>query len=375
MRRLHSWLRPLALLTSLVLIGSVVSVPPTGASTQTQVDQGLQVFQSTCETCHGANLEGAQGPPLKTDAFRRDWADFNKLRAFIQKEMPPPNGGILTTEQAVNVAHFLYSRNGVEPDGFAYPAFRQLWTIADQPVAAQQAQRSWLWGPEGFAVAWEDYVEAPGGKRLVQYFDKTRMEITRIDNPSDQSGYVTNGLLATELVSGRLQRGDNTFELRAPAQVNVAGDPDDAEGPTYATFTRLTGRVEARGGTITDLISRAGGISDNPALAGRAMYGNYVPETGHNIASVFWDFLNSNGPTIRNNRVVSGRIFDPWWAPVGLPITEPYWARVKVGGQVKDVLVQCFERRCLTFTPENRDGFKVEMGNVGRHYHTWRYAR
>jgi len=37
------------------------------------------------------------------------------------------------------------------------------------------------------------------------------------------------------------------------------------------------------------------------------------------------------------------------------------------------VLIQAFERRVLTYTPANADPFKVEMGNVGRHYFDWRY--
>lgn len=36
-------------------------------------------------------------------------------------------------------------------------------------------------------------------------------------------------------------------------------------------------------------------------------------------------------------------------------------------------MVQCFERRCLTYNPANDDPFKVEMGNVGLHYYSWRY--
>ena len=47
---------------------------------------------------------------------------------------------------------------------------------------------------------------------------------------------------------------------------------------------------------------------------------------------------------------------------------------MKVGGVERDVLLQCFERRCLTYTPSNPDGWKVEMGNVGRHYYAWRYG-
>jgi hypothetical protein len=36
--------------------------------------------------------------------------------------------------------------------------------------------------------------------------------------------------------------------------------------------------------------------------------------------------------------------------------------------------MQCFERRCLTYTPDNPEGWQVEAGNVGRHYYYWRYG-
>ncbi len=36
--------------------------------------------------------------------------------------------------------------------------------------------------------------------------------------------------------------------------------------------------------------------------------------------------------------------------------------------------MQCFQRRCLTYTPGNDEGWQVEAGNVGRHYYTWRYG-
>jgi hypothetical protein len=289
--------------------------------------------------------------------------------------MPQRRPGSLTAEESTNLAHFLLSRNGLAADGFAYPDFRRLWTIADQPVAAQQAERSWLWGPSGFAVAWEEYAEAPGGRRLVQYFDKTRMEITRLDADRNEASYVSNGLLATELISGLLQTGNQTFQLRQPATINVAGDDDDRQGPIYATFNRLTGPVEARLTPITTTIDRTGTIGNNPALGARASGAYYVAETGHTIANVFWDFLNSRGLTIRNGQLTDGPIFDPWYAPAGFPITEAYWARVKVRGEVRDVLIQCFQRRCLTYTPDNQPKTQVEMGNVGRHYYSWRYGR
>ena len=45
-----------------------------------------------------------------------------------------------------------------------------------------------------------------------------------------------------------------------------------------------------------------------------------------------------------------------------------------MAGQQQDVLIQCFERRCLTWTPTNPEGWKVEAANIGRHYYVWRYG-
>ena len=58
---------------------------------------------------------------------------------------------------------------------------------------------------------------------------------------------------------------------------------------------------------------------------------------------------------------------------IGLAITEPVWAEVRVNGVPRRVLIQAFERRVLTYTPSNDPAFQVEYGNIGRHYYTWRY--
>ena len=63
---------------------------------------------------------------------------------------------------------------------------------------------------------------------------------------------------------------------------------------------------------------------------------------------------------------------NPYYA-TGYPIAEAYWANVKVDGKPRDVLMQCFERRCLTYAPTNPVEWQVEMGNVGQHYYKWRY--
>jgi hypothetical protein len=192
---------------------------------------------------------------------------------------------------------------------------------------------------------------------------------------ADQSAtwYVTNGLLVKELITGQMQVGDNAFVSRGPAQVNVAGDTNDPNGPTYASLTGLLAAPPAAvGSEIKASLNRDGSLGASGL--GGVFAKELVPETNHTIADVFWDYLNSQGPVWDGSQFSNGALFSPTFFATGFPITEAYWSRVKVGGVERDVLLQCFERRCLTYTPSNPDGWKVEMGNVGRHYYTWRYG-
>ena len=50
-----------------------------------------------------------------------------------------------------------------------------------------------------------------------------------------------------------------------------------------------------------------------------------------------------------------------WVYVMGYPLTEPYWIRIKAGGQERWVLMQAFQRRVLTYSPFNAEGWKVEM--------------
>ncbi len=257
---------------------------------------------------------------------------------------------------------------------FADSAFEGVWNRTDRPVAEGRVSRTWLWGPEPFATTNEPYDQAPGGRRLVQYFDKSRMEINNPAGDRSSPWFVTNGLLAKEMATGRVQLGDDRFEERSPAQVPVAGDPDDTQGPTYATFSGLLGPVQQRIGAVMETLDRSGNVGQAGWLGNYTEYVYYVPETGHNIPGVFWEFLNSSGLVYQSGGYVMGRLFEPTFFATGLPISEAYWAQVKVGGQTKWVLIQLYERRALTFTPDNPQGWQVEMGNIGRHYYQWRYG-
>jgi hypothetical protein len=265
---------------------------------------------------------------------------------------------------------------------FASPLFEAQWARTDD--ARVRGGRSWYWGPS----PWFDYYEfsrqSPNGLRLVQYFDKARMEI---NDPAESR--VTNGLLVVELVSGRVRVGSGPGDVyqAAPAAVPVAGDPPEAnpDAPTYLSFSGVATlddpsarrSPERRGQPVDATLGAGGAVGSRPDLAERyaaqTRGAAYAPETGHNIPAVFWGFLNQRGNTLDEGRVRTGPVVD-WLQVMGYPISEAYWVRARVGGVERDVLAQLFERRVLTFNPANDAAFQVEMGNVGQHYFRWRYA-
>jgi hypothetical protein len=99
-----------------------------------------------------------------------------------------------------------------------------------------------------------------------------------------------------------------------------------------------------------------------------------VPGLDHQVASPFWSFMLSTGPVLENGAYVTEPLFENPFYATGYPVTEAYWTNVDVAGTDRLVLLQCFERRCLTYTPENPEGWQVEFGNVGQHYYRWRHV-
>jgi hypothetical protein len=267
------------------------------------------------------------------------------------------------------------------------PNMKATWERTDLFVAQQSVSRSWMWGPQAFTIVVEDYAGAPGGgevpagKRLVAYYDKSRMEVT---NPAgDRTGkyFVTNGLLVKELISGKRQIGDNSFVAYLPADVPVVGDrTNNPKAPTYASLNNATSLIlgqnkalDQTGQVVTTYLEHDVAPREDLAYTHyNQTLAHYDATFGHNIPAVFWNFMNSTGKVLENGKTVDGPVVD-WLFSTGYAITEPYWTKAVVGGQEKDVLVQCFERRCYSYTPSNPEAFQVEMGNVGQHYYDWRY--
>jgi uncharacterized protein YkwD len=234
--------------------------------------------------------------------------------------------------------------------GFADPAFEAQWR-AGEAIAPN------FWGPLSTATGavQEAYREVAGGQRLVQYFDKGRMELT--------DGGVTNGLLAREIITGMIQTGNESYEHRPAPTIPIAGDTDNP-GPTYAALNgKASGLLLAApariGMRITTTVAADGTIAMGDSMTGSdpTTVSAYDPETKHNVPQVFAQY--------RERASV---------AAIGLAIAEPFATTVKVGGTAKQVLIQPFERRVLTYTADNPPPFQVEMGNIGQHYLRWRYG-
>jgi Tol biopolymer transport system component len=266
---------------------------------------------------------------------------------------------------------------------FAHPAFQRTWTRTDQLVQQGQAGRSWYWGPQPRTATQEQWIEGTNGQRLVQYFDKSRMEINDPNSDQNNPFYVTNGLLTVELISGNMQIGTSAYLPRNPACINISGDSDDATAPTYFSFRSVAtvapglGKVEeiALGKPAVATINRAGdvGVDNSKSNIPGVNYAYYEGTTKHNIPAAFWNFLNAVGPVIENGQQVNRPLSQPWFYASGLPVSDAFWARVKIAGTYQDVLIQAFERRVLTYNPANQPAFQVEMGNIGLHYYDWRY--
>jgi len=267
--------------------------------------------------------------------------------------------------------------------GFAHPAFQRVWERTDLPVAAHQANRSWYWGPAPNTPGLiEANRESPGGFRLVQYFDKSRMELNNPNaNPNDPF-YVTNGLLTVELVSGREQVGEATYITGTAACIAVTGDNGDVDAPTYQAMQHVTNTTlgdhpasDRMGQVVTATINHSGTVGTDPGMANMSgtKIGYYDSVTKHNIPQVFWDFLNSKGVVSVNGQSSTAQINDPWFYASGRPISEAYWTKATIAGKVNLVMVQLYERRALTYVPTNTPAFQVEMANIGQHYYGWRY--
>lgn len=252
-----------------------------------------------------------------------------------------------------------------------HPIAQTIWDAVDGPVARGEVARGWLLGPAPLAMTTERYDDSPTGARRLVYFDKGRLDILDANASPGDYWSAPGGQLVTELLSGSIQLGANRWVRRAPAEIPVAGDPGQPDPVTYATLGRLAtlpdglrkgetpAAVDVRAGSPISAVLAVDGTVEANGYSGPAVrVGGYDDVTGHNIAEPFQTWGDTQ---------VYERLY-----VLGRPLTEPYWVDTVVGGVARRVLVQAFERRVLTYTPDNPAEWRTESGNAGRHYRAWR---
>src|SRR5688500_18279554 len=85
-----------------------------GVYTDAQAVRGQAIYQKQCASCHGAKLEGLQGPPLVADAFISHWhtQPLSDLAGKIRNTMPAGATGTLTPQQSVDLVAFILKSGG-----------------------------------------------------------------------------------------------------------------------------------------------------------------------------------------------------------------------------------------------------------------------
>jgi mono/diheme cytochrome c family protein len=82
-----------------------------GVFTAEQAARGKALFATTCMTCHGPDLSGANGPALKGEVFVNHWMEGSLDALFARVESMPPNRANLGGSAYVDVLAFLLDAN------------------------------------------------------------------------------------------------------------------------------------------------------------------------------------------------------------------------------------------------------------------------
>lgn len=264
------------------------------------------------------------------------------------------------------------------------PSIQAVWDITDGQIASGAVQRAWAFGPEPIAAAYEYYPQSPTNFRKVVYYDKGRLDLINPQAPPGSIWMVSGALLTTEMITGQIQLGETEFVDREPADIPLVGDLEQPNPVTYATLAPHASvrpvdddaqvavadpdsppepdepvrHLNQVGAPVTALLTASGEIIPDSVTDHDVTIVEYEELLGHNVASPFAGWATD--------------LPIPALNLLGLPITEPYWIETQVDSVPTMVLIQAFERRTLTYTPSNPEGWQVESGNVGLHYRLWR---
>ncbi|HEX5165498.1 MAG TPA: hypothetical protein VFV93_08895 [Thermomicrobiales bacterium] len=244
--------------------------------------------------------------------------------------------------------------NPSQPSAFADPAFSRYY------ARSSAAEQQLLWGGGPLVSLVEPFTGAPGNRRLVQYFERGRMEMAD-STAGTSAGAISQGLLVREMATGYVQLGYDDFVQGEPAPIPLFG-PSDADALTYADFAvPVATKAADRTGELLDDWIAPGGVISKATPPAEILAGGYEPVTGHNIPHVTASWLKTDPFGIDANDAL------------GLPISEPYWVH-SGKGESGISLIQLFERRVVVYTPNLPLAERFSLTSAGRHYYRWRYG-
>jgi mono/diheme cytochrome c family protein len=89
--------------------------------THAQAAAGKAVYDASCTSCHGAQLQGVSAPPLVGAGFSGSPLTLAQLHQLVTTEMPFDNPAGLTPEQYADVMAYLLAANCYPAGTTAYP--------------------------------------------------------------------------------------------------------------------------------------------------------------------------------------------------------------------------------------------------------------
>jgi mono/diheme cytochrome c family protein len=117
-------MRMAIVVTVLAMIGAALgaqrSSPPerrtvwSGVFSAPQAARGASLFSQHCESCHGAELRGNEGPALVGPAFMRNWTGLTVRELFrhIKVAMPEDGPTSVSDAEKADILAFIFQKNG-----------------------------------------------------------------------------------------------------------------------------------------------------------------------------------------------------------------------------------------------------------------------